>query len=165
MSTGAVCADESMHQRWKHFRWWFLRGQRLNFPWLFLSQQGLCALMNPWVSSGNSFGGYFWVGSDSVFLDCLWDNRVWADESIRHLSKQFWGLFLSGQRLSFPWLFPSQQRLCGLTNPCVTSRSSFGDDFWVCSESVFLDSLCVNRGSVRWWIHASGLENIFGDNF
>jgi len=27
---------------------------------------------------------------------------VWPDESIRHLQKHFRGLFLSGQRLSFP---------------------------------------------------------------
>ena len=27
---------------------------------------------------------------------------VWDDESIRHLRKQFQGLFLTGRRLSFP---------------------------------------------------------------
>ena len=154
--------------------------------------------MNPFVTCENSFGGFFWVGSDSDFLDYFWVNRVvCTDESMHHLWKQFRGLFLSGQRLSFPWLFLSQQGLyammnlcvssgkhflwwfligqplyfpwlvliqlglCGLMNQCVTSQSSFGDDFWVGSDSVFLDSLCVNRGSVRWWIQASVLETFF----
>jgi hypothetical protein len=34
---------------------------------------------------------------------------VWADESIRHLGKEFQGLYLNGQRVSFPSLFMSQQ--------------------------------------------------------
>jgi hypothetical protein len=138
-STGVVWADESIRHLWKQFRGLFLTRRRLSFPWLFISQQGLCALTNPWVTSGNIFGDDFWEGSDSVFLDYFWVNRccvrwgfhvssleavlegnsewaatqfsltvnestgeVWADESIRHLWMQFRGLFVSGQRLSFP---------------------------------------------------------------
>jgi hypothetical protein len=70
-----VCTDESMGHLCKHFRWRFMRGQQLCFSWLFLSQQVLSALRIPCVISGSSFGGYLWVGSDSVFLDCLWVNR------------------------------------------------------------------------------------------
>jgi hypothetical protein len=111
-----------------------------------MSQQGLCGLTNPFVTCESSFGGYFWVGSNLVFLDSFYVNRgsvrwwihasalktfsvmiserattqfsltvfestgaVCADESMRHLWKQFRGLLLSGQRLSFPWLFMRQQ--------------------------------------------------------
>jgi len=35
-----------------------------------------------------------------------------------------------------------------LMNPCVNSGNIFNDDFLVGSDSVFLDSFCVNRGSV-----------------
>jgi hypothetical protein len=42
---------------------------------MLLSQQGLCGLTNPFVTCVSSFGGYFWVGSDSVFRDCLWVKR------------------------------------------------------------------------------------------
>jgi len=37
---------------------------------------------------------------------------VLADKFVRHLWKQFWGLFMSGKQLSFPCLFVSQQG-CG----------------------------------------------------
>jgi len=74
-STGASCADESMRQLWNLFRWWFLSTQRLSFPWQFMSQQGLCELTNPSVSSASSFGDDFWVEGDSVFLEYLWVNR------------------------------------------------------------------------------------------
>jgi len=60
------------------------------------------------------FGGLFWVGSDSIFRDCLWVKMgCGGDESIRHLWKEFRGLLLSGQRLSFPWLFMSQRGCLG----------------------------------------------------
>jgi len=158
-STGDVRADESIRHLWKEFRGPFMSAQRLSFPWCFLSQQVLCALRIPGVISGCNFRGYFWVGDDSVFIDSLWVNRaVRADESIRHMWKQFRGLFLTGRRLSFPWLFMSTQGLCGLTNPLVTCESSFGGYFWMRSDSVFLDCLKVNRGCVRWWIHGSPLE-------
>jgi hypothetical protein len=51
---------------------------------------------------------------------------VGADESIRHMWKEFGGLLLSGQRLSFPRLFMSHQGLFGLPNPFATCESSFG---------------------------------------
>jgi len=66
------------------------------------------------VTCASSFGGYFWLGSDSVFLDCLWVKMgCVGDESFRHLWKEFRGLLLSGQRLSFPWLFMSQRGCLG----------------------------------------------------
>ena len=67
-STGVVCTDKSMYQLWKLFCWWFLNRRRLRFPWLFLSQQGLCVLMNPCVGSWSYFCDEFWGGRDSVFL-------------------------------------------------------------------------------------------------
>jgi len=74
-STEAVWPDESIHQLRKQFLGLFLSGQWLKFPWLFVSQQGLCALTNPFITCESTFKGYFWVGSDSVFLICLWVNR------------------------------------------------------------------------------------------
>jgi hypothetical protein len=72
----------------------------------------------------------------------------YADESTRHLWKQF------------RWLFLSQQGLCTVTNPCLTYGSSFVDDFWVCSNSVFVDYFWVNRGIVCSQIQASPVEAI-----
>jgi hypothetical protein len=58
-STGAVCTEDSLCHRKKQFRGLFLNGRRLRFPLLFMSQQGLCALTNPLVTSGNIFGDDF----------------------------------------------------------------------------------------------------------
>jgi hypothetical protein len=54
-STWAVCSDEITSHMWKRFCWQFLRRQQLCFPWLFLSQQGQCALTNPGVTSGSIY--------------------------------------------------------------------------------------------------------------
>jgi len=133
---------------------WFVSRPRISFPLQFPSQQGLYALMNPYVTCGSSFDDYFWGASNSVFLDYFWVNRVVCDdESIRHLWKQFSWWFLSRQQLNLPWLILSQQGLWALMNPCISSGTSFGDDFWVCSNSVFLDYFWVNRDYVRWPIH------------
>jgi len=74
-STGAVVAGESIQHLWKQFQGRFLRGQRLGFSWLFMSQKGLCGLTNPFVTCERSFGGYFWRGTESVFFGYLWVNR------------------------------------------------------------------------------------------
>jgi hypothetical protein len=73
-STGAVCADESMRQLLKQFRWWFFSRQRHSFPWIFLSKHGLCALSNPSINPASSFDDDFWGSSDVVFLDYFWVN-------------------------------------------------------------------------------------------
>jgi len=57
-STGAVCTEDSMRHRWKQFRRLFLSGQRLSFPSLFMSQQGLCGLTNPFVTCESTSEGY-----------------------------------------------------------------------------------------------------------
>ena len=57
-STGAVCAEDSMCHLWKQFRRLFLSGQRPNFPLLFMRQQGLCGLTNPFVTCESTFGRY-----------------------------------------------------------------------------------------------------------
>jgi len=36
-----------------------------------MSQQGLCGLTNPFITSENSFRGRFCEGTDLVFGDCL----------------------------------------------------------------------------------------------
>jgi hypothetical protein len=74
-STGAVGADESIRHMWKEFRGLLLSGQRLSFPRLFMSHQGLFGLPNPFATCASSFGGYIWMGNESVFLHCLWVNR------------------------------------------------------------------------------------------
>jgi len=75
VSTGVVCNEESLRQLWKQFQWRFLRGHWLSFPWLFMSQQGQRGLTNPFVTYESTFVAYFSVGSESVFLDCLWVDR------------------------------------------------------------------------------------------
>jgi len=160
-STWVVCDDESMCQLWNPFRWWFLSRQRCSFPRLFLSQRGLCVLTNPCVISGSIFGDDFWVGTNSVFLYSFWVNQCMGPEvSMCQLWKMFWWGVLSRQGLSFPLLFLSQQGLWALSNPCASSGSSFGDDFWVGSDSVFIDYFRVNRRCVHWRIHTSALEAV-----
>jgi len=156
-----MCADESIHQLWKQFRWWFLRRHWLRFPQLSLSQQRLCALTNLYVSYGSSFGDYFWGGSDSFSLTIFESTTaVRADESIRQLRKLFRWWFLNRHRLRFPRLFLGQQGLRALMNPCVNSGSCFGDDSWVRSDPVFLDYFWANRACVRSRIDASAQEKI-----
>jgi hypothetical protein len=126
-STGAVGAEESIRHMWKEFRGLLLRGQRHSFPRLFMSPEGLFGLPNPFATCESSFGGYIWMGSESVFLDCLWVNRGCGGWRIHSAHvKRVWGLLLSGQRLSFPWLFMSHQGLFGLPNSFATCESSFG---------------------------------------
>jgi len=265
-----VWATESIRHLWKQFRRTYLNGQRVSFPWLLMSQQGLCDLTNPFITCENSFTSCFCEGADSVFGDCLWVKRgcvgtqihsspvqgvsgaisewaasqfsltvyeskgavgadesirhmwktfrglllsgqqlsfprlfmshqgclgsrihlppvkavsgaiseweasqfsltvyestgaVGANESIRHMWKEFWGLLLSGQRLSFPRLFMSHQGLFGLPNPFATCESSFGGYIWMGSKSVFLDCLWANRGCVGWRIPSSPVKTVSG---
>jgi hypothetical protein len=162
-STGVGRAEDSLCHLWNQFPWRFLSGQRVSFPWLFMSEQGLCGMTNPRVTSGNIFGDDLREGSDSVFLDCFWVNRccvrwVFHASSVEAVSN----VILSGQRLSFPWLLMSEQGLCGLTNTFVTCERSYGGYLWVGSDSVFLDCLWVNRGCVGWRIHSSPLKAVSG---
>jgi len=148
-STGAVYATESTRHLWKRFHWWFLSRQWLSFRWLFLSQQGLFALPNPHVTF-EAASLMFLESAKTQFSLTISESlgAFYADESTRHLWKQF------------RWLFLSQQGLCAVTNPCLTYGSSFVDDFWVCSNSVFVDYFLVNRGIVRSQIQASPVEAI-----
>ena len=126
VSTGAMGADESTRHLWNRFHWWFQSLQWLSFHLLFLSQQGLRALMNPRVTRGRGLVDDFWVGSRSVFVDYFWVNRGGcANEYSRHLWKRF------------RWWFLSLQGLRALTNPCVTFGINFVDDFRFGSGSVF----------------------------
>jgi hypothetical protein len=74
-STGTLCANVSTRQPWKHCRLLFLSRQLHSFWWWFLSQQGLCARMNPDFSWGWSLVDAFWVGSNSVFAGDFGVNR------------------------------------------------------------------------------------------
>jgi len=67
------------------------------------------------------------VRAPTQFLVTVYESKgaVWADEYIRRLGKQFRGLYLNAQRVSFPSLFMSQQGLWGLTNLFVTCEKSF----------------------------------------
>jgi hypothetical protein len=85
-STGAVCGDESMPHLWKQFRWWFLSLQQLSFRWLFLSQQGHCALTNPSVTCRSDFVNDFWDLATQFSLTISESTRVvCADKSTRPL--------------------------------------------------------------------------------
>jgi len=157
----AVWATESIRHLWKQFRRTFLNGQLVSFPWLLMSQQGLCALTNPFITCENSFRSCFCEGADSVFGDCLrvkrgcvarrnhsspgtavsgaisewatsqfsftvYESRgaVGADESIRHMWKDFWGYF------------------------------------WVGSDFVFLDCLWVTTGCLGCRIHSPPVKAV-----
>ena len=172
-----MCSHESRRHRWKVFRWPFVSRHRPRCRWPFLSQQGLRVLPNPRVTFERCFSDYFWVGSDSIFVEYFSVNggcgrwRIQAsplesvsltiskttgsqfsltvsksspagsaDESMRHLWKVFRWWFLSRQRLSFCWLFLSQEGLWALTNPSVTFGIGFVDDFEDDSDSVFINS-------------------------
>jgi len=57
-STKAVGADESIRHMRKKFRGQLLSGQRLSFPLLFMSHEGLFGLTNPFATCESSIGGY-----------------------------------------------------------------------------------------------------------
>jgi len=77
-STGAASTSESTPYLSKVFRWWFLSRQRLNFRWLFVSQQGLWALTNPQVIFRISFVDDFRDCNGLVFINFFYVNRGWA---------------------------------------------------------------------------------------
>ena len=93
--TGAVCADESKRQLSKQFRWWFLSRRGLSFSWIFLSEEGLCALSNPSISSASSFDDYFCGSSDVVLLDYFWVNSCCARWRIHSLALEAVSLMIS----------------------------------------------------------------------
>jgi hypothetical protein len=85
---------------------------------------------------------------------------VWADESTSYLWKQFHWQFLSWQRLSFWWWFPSKLGLCVLTNSGFSCGGSLVVYFRVGNDSVFSDDFPVNWNCVRCPIQASGVEAV-----
>jgi hypothetical protein len=58
----------------------------------------------------------------------------------------------------FRWWFLSPHELFALSNPCVTRGSSFVDDFWDDSDSVFVHDLWGHKGCLRCRTHASPVE-------
>ena len=105
---GAVSADESMRQPWKQFCSQFLSQQRFSFRWWFLSQQGLCAPMNPLSAMEVVSLMIFELVATQFSLtisESIGD--VCANESKRQPWKQFHWWFLSRQQLSFRWRFLS----------------------------------------------------------
>jgi len=137
--------------------------ERLGFSWLFMTQKWLCGQTNPFVTCARSFGGYFWMGTESVFFHCLWVNRGCRGWRIHSsLVKIVSRVLLSEQQLSFPRLFMSHQGLFGLPNSFATSESSFGSYNWMSSKSIFLECLWLNRSCVGWRIHSSPVKTVSG---
>jgi len=129
-SVGAICADEFTRYLYKQFGWLYWLGIDSVFRhclWVKWGCVGWRIHSSP--LKGVSRATSEWAGTQFSLTVYESIGAVWAEESIRHLGKQFPGLFLSGQRLRFPWLFMSQQGLWGLTNPFVTYESSFRDIF------------------------------------
>jgi hypothetical protein len=82
-STGALGAYESIRHICKEFRGLLLIGQRLGFPRLFMSHQGLFGLPNQFVTCESSFGGIFeWAASQYSLI--VYESTG-TDESIRHM--------------------------------------------------------------------------------
>jgi hypothetical protein len=108
-------------------------------------------------------GGYIWVGSDSVFLDCLWVNRGCVGWRI-HSSpvKAVSGAISEWAATPFSLtLSESTGAVCADESMCQLWKQ-FHDDFWVGSDSVFLDYFWVKRGCVRRGIHASPMKAVSG---
>ena len=88
---------------------------------------------------------------------------VRADECKSELGKQFQWWFQKPERPIFRLWFPSQVRLCVLTNPGVIWGSIVSDGFWVGSYSAFGDdfqsigTVCADESRLhlwrqcRWW--------------
>jgi len=135
-SLGAVCGVESMRHPSKQFRWWFLRPHRL------------FALSNPRVACGSIFVDYFWVESDSVFVDVLSPQRLIALSNPRvtrgsSYVDYFWG-----------------HRGCSRCRIHVSPVKGF---FFMISEltmTQFLLMFLGHRGWLRCRIHASHVEAV-----
>jgi len=136
-ATWAFCAVESMRHPWQQFRWGFLKRQRLCFRCYFWVHRGC---LRYWIHASR-------VAAVSLMISAS-TGALFIVESMCHPWKQFrWG-FLSRQRLCFRWWFLIPQELFALSNPCVTSGSSFVDD-------------CLgHRGFLRCRIHASPVEAV-----
>ena len=89
-STGAVCTEDSLCHRRKQFRGLFMTGRRLSFPLLFMSQQGLCALTNPLVTSG-TFSVMISERAATLFFFIVSESTgvMGAEDSFCHLCKNF----------------------------------------------------------------------------
>jgi len=91
-----------------------------------MSQKGLCGRrIHSSPLKGVSGAIFEWAPSQFSLTVYESTKAVGADESIRHMRKEFRGQLLSGQRVSFPLLFMSHQGLFGMTNPFATCESSF----------------------------------------
>jgi hypothetical protein len=68
-----------------------------------MSQQG-CGGLRIHSSPVKGVSGSIFDWAPSRFFMTVYESNgaEWADESIRHLCKAFWGLFLTGHRVSFP---------------------------------------------------------------
>jgi len=55
-----------------------------------MSQQGLCGLMNPFITCESSFRGPFCEGDNSIFMT-VYESKgaVWADESFVTCERSF----------------------------------------------------------------------------
>jgi len=160
-SKGAVWAYESIRHLWKEFRSLFwLGGKSVFFDCLCVNRGCGAWRMHSLPVKRVSKATSEWATTKFCLTVYESKGAVWADESIRHLWKQFQGRFLRGQRRSFSWLLMSQKGLCGLTNPYVTCEWSLRGYFWLDSESVFFDCLWVNRGCGDWRIHSSAVKKV-----
>jgi len=161
-----VWPDESIRHLWKQFPGGFLREQRLGFSWLFISQKGLCGLTNPFITSESNFGGYFWLRSDSVFLDCLWVKRgcvAWRIQSSP--ANAVSGAIFEWAATQFSLILYESIGAMWANESIHHCESTFDGYFWVGSDSVFLVCLWVNRGCVGWQIHSSPVKVISGAIF
>jgi hypothetical protein len=78
---------------------WFMCQQRLSFhQWFLIVQLSMCREDSAWAVEVVS-GDYFWVCSDSVFINDFWFCRR-EDFSVSR-SNGFWRWFLGMWRLSF----------------------------------------------------------------
>jgi len=126
-----------------------------------MSQHRLSRLTNPFVTCESSFGGYFWVGSDSVLRDCLWVKRVCVGWRIH--SSPVKGVSRATSEWAATQFSLTHYESTGAVWVDESIRhmwKQFRGYFWVGSDSVFLDILWVNRGCVGWRIHSSSVKAV-----
>jgi len=101
-SIGTMVADKSTRHLWKLFRW------------LFLSQQGLWAVLKPRTTFQRFFGDDFQSAPTPFSLTFSeLKGVVSASKSSRRLCKVSWWWFSSGHQIYFGWLFQSQTGVVG----------------------------------------------------
>jgi len=124
-----------------------------------MSTQGPFGLKNPFVTCESSFGGYFWLGGDSIFLDCSWVDRGCVRWRIHGSPLETFSVRISERAPTMFFFIVSESTGVACAEEFMRHlRKQFRRIFLRGSDSVFLDCLWGNRGCVGWRIHSSPVK-------